>query len=383
MRYPIGMIPIATLLPKEDRRLLRGHIWAYRNEFAEIPKIADGDEVDVVAQNGRFIGRGYFQAEGGIAVRLVVRTRKDLDEPFFAQRISACRAHREQWFPGSDVYRWIFGESDRFPGLVADRYGELVSIQAQSEFWNQRAEMIAKIFLAEPGVRSVVYVDKARSDTKIFGETTSSVICEIDTLKFNVNLGSSQKTGLFLDQRENWQLLERYVSGGSVLDGHCYVGAWGLHAAKYGAKKVVGVDTSESAISQARDHAELNGFSDTCEFQVNDIQEALKEKESYDVVILDPPALAKNRRYLNKATGLYRALNRDAIQAIRPGGYLITSSCSQSMGLEDLISVVKRAAGSAQRQARLLEIRGASPDHPVHLSMPETEYLHCLVLQIM
>jgi len=228
-----------------------------------------------------------------------------------------------------------------------------------------------------------VYVDKTRSDTQIFGETTSSVICDIDTLKFSVNPGSSQKTGLFLDQRENWQLLERYVSGGSVLDGHCYVGAWGLHAAKYGAEKVVGVDTSESAISQARDHAERNGFSNTCQFQVNDIQEVLKEKEAYDVVILDPPALAKNRRYLNKATGLYRALNRDAIQAIRPGGYLITSSCSQPMGLEDLISVVKRAAGSAQRQARLLEIRGASPDHPVHLSMPETEYLHCLVLQIM
>jgi 23S rRNA (cytosine1962-C5)-methyltransferase len=383
MRYPTGMTPTATLLPKEERRLLRGHVWAYRNEFADIPQVADGDEIDVTAQNGRFVGRGYFQSTGGIAVRLVTRTRTDLDEAFFHQRITACRTQREQWFPGSDVYRWIFGESDRFPGLVADRYGALVSIQAQSAYWNHRAAMLAGIFMDQPGVRGVVYHDKSRSETKKFGEEWSPVSCEANSLTFNVDPDSGQKTGLFLDQRENWRLLERYVAGGSVLDGHCYVGAWGLHAARYGAEKVVGVDTSETAIAQAQRHADENGVGDICTFRTGDIQDALQEKERYDVIILDPPALAKNRRYLDKALGAYRALNRDAMQAVKPGGYLITSSCSQPVGLDDLKSVVKRAAGSAQRQARLLEIRGAAPDHPVHLSIPETEYLHCLVLQIM
>lgn len=369
-----------TLKAREERRLLRGHLWAYRNEFESFPDLADGDVVDVMSDRGRFVGRGFYQAEGGIAVRLLSRAPAAVDIKFFAERIDRARRFRDRLYPGESVYRWVFGESDGLPGLVADRYGPLVSAQASGAFYEGVAEDVARAFLAHEGVEGVRLA--VASGVRTYGDVPRTVICDINGLHFSVDPDAGQKTGLYLDQRENWTLVKRFASGARVFDGHCYTGAWSCHAASYGAQQVLGVDTSKSAVEGARRHAEANGLADRCTFECVDVREALGRDERYDVAILDPPALAKSRRHASKALGLYQSLNRDAMAALVPGGILITSSCSHFVDATAFLEALKRAANSAQRQARVLEVRGAAPDHPVMLSMPETGYLTCVVLEV-
>ena len=370
----------AKLNPKEDRRLLRGHRWAYRNEFAVLPPMPDGALVDVISDRGRFVGRGFYQEEGGIAVRLLTSDRKPIDTHFFASRISAAKRLRSRYFTGASVYRCIFGDSDGLPGLVVDRYASQIVAQTSCAFYDTVAETIAEVFLGDPEIEGVSF--DIGGKIQAFGNVHSPVDCVIHDCKFRVDTEHGQKTGLFLDQRENWTLIQPFADGARVLDGHCYTGAWGIHAARYGAQSVLGIDTSRPAIERATEHAELNGVADRCTFERGDIQVALSAGESYDVVILDPPAFAKGRKSLAKALTRYQALNRDAMKCLTPGGFLITSSCSHPVTEPVFVEMLKRAAGAAQRPAQLLAMRGAGPDHPVLLSMPETAYLTCAVLRV-
>lgn len=369
------------LKAKEERRLLRGHLWAYRNEFESLPDLEDGALIDVVSAQGRFVGRGYFQAAGGIAVRILTREPHEIDAEFIKRRIDRAKAFREGLYPGETVYRWVYGESDGLPGLVADRYGPLIVARTSSRFYASVVDRLADAFLSHEGTKGVVV--RVGDDTFERGIVEAPVECSVNNLSFSIDPKTSQKTGMFLDQRENWKLAQRYACGGTVLDGHCYTGAWGLHAAAAGAERVLGVDTSSSAIETARSNAERNGLSAACSFEAADIQDVLARGETWDTVILDPPALARSRGHLKKALGLYQALNRDAMKVLKPGGILITSSCSQPLDAAAFIEVLKRAAGSARRPAQLLDTRGAAPDHPTLLAMPETHYLTCAVLRIL
>lgn len=372
-------MPAARLKPREDRRLLRGHLWAYRNEFAEIPELEDGAPVRIVSDAGRVVGAGFYQAEGGIAVRVLALGRDEFDEGTIARRIAAAGTMREKLFRGEPVYRWVHGESDGLPGLVADRYGPLVVVHADSVFYRTRAESIATVFRAADGVSGVLF--RSAGEWMQFGEVTIPVRCDVHGIEFTIDPKTGQKTGLFLDQRRNWTLLEPFAAGARVLDGHCYVGAWSLHAAKYGAREVLGVDTSHAAIEQAIQNANANRSANTCAFLCADIRDVLAGAEPYDVIVLDPPALAKSRTHLQKALGLYQALNRDAMKALTPGGVLITSSCSQSVDETVFLETLKRSATAAGRRFQLLDVRGAAPDHPALLAMPETRYLTCAVLR--
>ena len=282
--------------------------------------------------------------------------------------------------PRRRVYRWVYGESDGLPGLIADRYGEVVTAHTSCAFYRRYAAPLAEAFLAISGVHGVRLT--IAGAVQEYGRVSSPVECEVHGLHLRVSITAGQKTGLFLDQRENWDLLRPFANGASVLDGHCYTGAWSLHAAKYGAARVLGVDTSQPALEQARQHAELNGAGQ-CAFECADVQSVLARGELYDVVVLDPPALAKSRLQAKKALGLYQALNRDAMRALKPGGLLITSSCSHFVETPVFLEALKRAATSAQRNARVLAMRGAAADHPVLLAMPETEYLKCVVLHVL
>jgi 23S rRNA (cytosine1962-C5)-methyltransferase len=201
-------------------------------------------------------------------------------------------------------------------------------------------------------------------------------------LRFDLNLEHGQKTGLFLDQRENAMAARPLAVGSRVFDGHCYAGQWSCQLAAAGAASVLGVDSSDAAIDGARVNAEKNGLADRCIFECGDVQAALKRGDRYDVVVLDPPALAKSRAQVKKAAGLYQALNRDAMEAVEPGGYLITSTCSHFVEGPDFVEILKRAARAAQRDVWVMEERGAARDHPVLLAMPETAYLNCVVLRV-
>ena len=369
-----------VLKAKEERRLLRGHLWVYRNEFESLPDLEDGALVDVVSAQGRFVGRGYFQAAGGIAVRILTREPHDIDADFMKRRIDRAKAFREKLYPGETVYRWVYGESDGLPGLVADRYDTVVVARAASRLYAEVFDHLAQGFLAHEGTDGVIL--RVGEETFTRGKVESPVVCSVNDLSFSVDVEAGQKTGMFLDQRENWKLAQRYAGSGSVLDGHCYTGAWGLHAAKAGAERVLGVDTSARAIETATSNAERNGLTQ-CTFEAADIREVLTRKETWDTVILDPPALARSRGHVKKALGLYQALNRDAMKIVKPGGYLITSSCSQPVDNAAFVELLKRAASSAQRPAQILDMRSAAPDHPTLLAMPETHYLTCAVLRIL
>ena len=366
----------AVLKAREDRRLLRGHLWAYRNEFAELPPAEDGAVVDVVTEHGRLVGRGFYQHDGGIAVRLLTRKPEEIGAAFLEHRVRRALAFRRSLYPDSNVFRWIYGESDGLPGLIADRYGPVVIAQSSCAFYNRFADELAAAFMGLDGVEGLIV------NQRTWGNVPPAVDCDMDGLKLRVKTDQQQKTGLFLDQRENRKLVLPFSPGATVLDGHCHHGLWSCIVARGGAAQVHGVDTSAPALAHARENAELNGVADRCTFEERDIMDVLNRNDRYDVVILDPPALAKTRAAHTKALGLYRALNRAGMNAVKPGGILITSSCSHFVSRDDFLETLKRASAAAQRPCWYLSVSGAAPDHPVLMGMHETEYLKCAVVRV-
>lgn len=352
----------------------------FRSELESVPELEDGQLVDVFGAGGRFVGRGFFQSAGGIVARILTRHQEAIDRRFFEHRFEAARSLRERLFPGQDVYRWVFGESDGLPGLVADRYGEVVAARTQCAFYVPYAETLAEILLDHDDVKGAAL--EFCGKWQRFGEVPDPIEVEIEGLRLKADLEQGQKTGLFLDQRLNTRLLEALAPNTRVLDCHCYVGLWSCSAARFGAARVLGVDTSPAAIALARQNAAANEYNGACSFECADAAEALRRGDIYDVVILDPPALAKSREQRSKALGLYQALNRDAMKALAPGGYLITSCCSHFIEREAFFEALKRAARAARRQVLLLDVRGAPPDHPILMAMPETAYLTCAALRV-
>ncbi|MBI3117802.1 MAG: class I SAM-dependent rRNA methyltransferase [Candidatus Hydrogenedentes bacterium] len=368
-----------TLKPREERRLQRGHLWVYRNELERDPLLPDGAVVDVFTDARRFVGRGFYQAAGGIAARLLSRRQEEIDEGFFRARLAAAQAWRARIFPGEDVYRMVFGESDGLPGLVVDRYGPLAVAHAACAFYRRFQEALLPLLGEIAGVRGVIV--EMQGTRAHHGEVHTPLEVAMEGVRLELDLREAQKTGLFLDQRWNSREIRRYAAGAAVLDGHCYHGIWTCHAALGGAAAVTAVDTSAPAVEQARRNAALNGVTDKCTFHCGDVEELLKANQ-YDVVVLDPPAFAKSRAQTKKALSRYQALNTNAMKALAPGGILITSSCSHFVSAEEFLEVLKRAAAAAHRQTWLLGMHGAAPDHPVLVQMPETRYLKCAMMRV-
>jgi 23S rRNA (cytosine1962-C5)-methyltransferase len=369
----------AQLKPKESRRLRRGYLWAFRNEFELLPGLVDGETVDVFERD-RFVCRGFYQSEGGIAVRTLTRHQEDIDADFFHKRIDQALRLRMRIMPGGETFRWIHGESDGLPGFVADRYGSVVSAKTSCAFYQNWADVLAKSFMnleAVEGVRMDL-----RGEVRTWGVVPATQHFALGQLRFQIDFEAPQKTGAFLDQVENTFEMRRFARGARVLDGYCYVGMWSCNAAQAGAAAVFGVDTSASAIERATMNAAENGLSGTCQFECAEVGEVLARGNTYDLIALDPPAFAKSRKHLRQALGLYQALNRDAMKALEPGGILITSSCSHFVDEATFVEMLKRAARAAARDILILEKRGAAADHPTLLAMPETAYLKCIIAQV-
>jgi 23S rRNA (cytosine1962-C5)-methyltransferase len=374
-------IPTATLKPKEERRLLRGHLWAFRNEFKQLPTLSDGELVDIFTEHRRFVGRGFYQAEGGIAVRLLSRHAQTMNSDFWNTRLQTALKLRQQLFQDSQAYRWIHGESDGLPGLVVDRYGAVISVQTQCAFYTLHADTLASSLMhMDTGISGVIF--QGPTGAKEWGTIPHPHQINLDGIEIQCNIKGGQKTGMFLDQRVNCQLIKNFASGKRILDGHCYLGMWGLHAAKSGAKSVLGVDSSARAIEMATENARLNAVTDTCTYACADVETLLESEDAYDIVVIDPPAFAKSRGQVKKALVRYQQLNRLALAKIPTGGMLFTSSCSHFVDTAQFLEMIKRSAVAVQRQVQLLTILGASPDHPALLSMPETAYLKCAVFRL-
>jgi 23S rRNA (cytosine1962-C5)-methyltransferase len=385
------------LKPGEQDRLLAGHPWIYQNELEGWPPDATpGDLVDLHDSHGHFLGRGYLNPRTTIAVRVLARDRVSVDQNFFLEKIRQAQALRERVMAQRSAYRVVHGETDGLPGLVVDRYGDAVALQLLTAGMDRRRDLI--LSAVEEILRPHTIV--ARNDSTmrereglpreravIRGQIEPEPTVTINGLDVAVDLLGGQKTGLFLDQIDNYPLIERMAGGADVLDCFCYVGLWGLHAARYGATRVTGIDQSPAAIKQATVLAERNSLADRCAFRVANVFDELRERdrrrEAFDLVILDPPAFVKSRNRIPEALAGYKEINLRAMRLLRPGGFLVTCSCSYHLSAEQFRHMLWDAARDVRRIARLVAQEAQGRDHPVLLGLAESEYLKCCVLQVL
>lgn len=383
------------LHPGRDRRILQGHRWVFSNEIADsLSDFEPGSSVEVLSAKGVSLGSGYINPASLIAVRLLSPPGQEADEDFFREAMRNAARYRQRAYPESRCHRLIYGESDNLPGLVVDRYEDVLVYQVGTLGMARRETLIqellqdvfkpsAIVFRNDSPARRLEGLDPGKG--VVFGSLPGDLIVEIDGIRYRVDVLEGQKTGMYLDQRDNRRNIRRWTHGGKVLDLFCYNGAWSLSAAAGGAAEVIGVDQSKEATALARENAGLNGAAGVCSFVAGDVFEYLKrvQRAAFDVVILDPPAFAKTKSALQEARKGYTDINRRALLALKPGGLLVSCSCSYHMG-EELFREILISAGQASgRRLRLLRAGSQALDHPGLLAMPETRYLKCYFLEVM
>jgi len=382
-----------TLRRGHDHRLRGGHPWVFSNEIAALDGPAEpGAAVEIIAANGQRLGTGYYNPHSLIAARLLTRRHESIDtSEFFVTALQKALEYRRRLGGDLEALRLIHGESDALPGLVVDRYGDVLCVQLLTKGMDVRRELLVAALRELLAPRVIV----ARNDSAareleglprgvelLHGEVPEPVVVTINGLRFAVDVLAGQKTGLFLDQRENCRRLHGLAQGSEVLDLFCYAGAWSVHAASYGANSVTGVDASAAAVRQAEANARLNGLDDRCRFVAADVFDFLRDHRSrrFGTVILDPPAFIKSRKHLAEGQKGYLTVNRRALEMVAPGGLLVTCSCSYHLDRGTFLALIAQAAQQARRNVRLVEMRGQASDHPVLPACPETDYLKCAFL---
>ncbi len=390
--------PAIRLKKDQERRMLAGHCWVYSNEVdteaTPLKAFEPGQPVEVISQSGRWLGFGYVNPHSLICARVVSHDRRrPLTPSLWVQRLRSALELRERLYR-RPFYRLVFGESDGLPGLVVDRYGDLLSVQITTAGMDRaRAEILTAL---EQVLRPQTII--LRNDTKVrelegltlevetvLGEAPDQLELTENDTRFLVSPLSGQKTGWFYDQAENRARLARFGVPNRVLDVCSYVGAWGVQAAVAGAEEVVCVDSSPAALEQVGENADRNGVVariSGLQGDAFDVLRVLREQEErFDLVILDPPAFIKRRKDEKEGAQAYQRLNRLGLELLENGGLLVTSSCSYHMGRDAFLRIVQQAARRAGRSLQLLEVGGQGPDHPVHPAIPETAYLKTFVLR--
>jgi len=386
----------AILLAGKEKRVLAGHPWVYRSEVSTIRgDFAPGEVLDVRDARGRFLGRGYANPASQIFIRLLTRKDEPVDRNFFRRRLEAAAAYRQKIVKNTTAYRVVNAEADFLPALVVDRYGACLVVQFLAlgieRFKALLVELLVELF--NPlGIyeRSDVNVRAreglAPESGPLFGTVPQFTEIDEGGIRFRVDLHTGQKTGFFLDQRENRRAVAELAAGARVLDCFCYTGGFAVSAALGGAASVLGVEISGPALALARENAALNGVAERCTFREANAFDILRqladEGERFDLVILDPPAFTKSKEALPGAIRGYKEINLRAMKLLRPGGFLVTCSCSYHLTEDLFLSVVMAAASDARRTLRLVELRRQARDHPVLLAAPETYYLKCGIFQV-
>ncbi len=385
-----------VLQPGAEARVRAGHLWVYRAEIARIDgSPEDGDEVAVLTAAGHELGTGLLNTQSVITVRLMAPPGAALDEAFFRLRLERAVAMRARVARGSTACRLVFGDGDLLPGLIVDRYGDLLVVQTLTLGMDRRKAMLVRLLGDLIGPRGVF----ARNDPAVrrleglpretgwlAGGGSTEVEIEEDGVRFLVDVARGQKTGFFLDQRENRARAAELAPGGTVLDGFAYTGAWGIRAAAAGAGSVTAIDSSADAVAMAARNAALNGVGDRVSFLTGNAFDELRRlvaaRARFDLVVLDPPAFAKTRGAVAAGLAGYKEVNLRALKLVAAGGWLVTCSCSYHVDEAALRDTVWDAARDARRSIRLVETRYQARDHPVHPAMPETRYLKCLVFAV-
>ena len=378
-------------------RVESGHPWIYKTEIDhEEGTIQPGNIVDVFNFRLKFIGRGYWNPRSQITVRLLTRQSTEaIDRDFFRRRIQAAWDYRQKFIIEPEFCRLIFGEADFLPGLIVDKFGALLVIQTLTLGIDVHKETIVSLLdeMFQPDgiferndvpVREIEGLKQQKGFLK--GKCPTIIAVQENGFSFNADIENGQKTGFFYDQRENRAFLKPIMSGAEVLDCFCHTGSFAVHAAKYGARSVTAIDISAQAIALAVQNAKLNGVEGICQFETANAFNILRtwsdQGRLFDVVILDPPAFTKSKASLEGAARGYKEINLRGLKMVRPGGFLVTCSCSYHMDRDLFRAIVNDAAQDVNRQIRQVEYRTQGKDHPILPASPETEYLKFLVVQV-
>ncbi len=389
-------LPKIILKKGKEKPLLRGHPWVFSGAVARAEEdLLPGGMGEVYSREGRFLGIGYFNPASQIVLRLLTRKKEDLDASFFMDRIKRASALREKGLGGkTNAYRIINGEGDFLPGLIVDRYGEALVLQCLTLGMERLKKLILELLIKQFNPRSIY----ERSDVPVrkeeglhpekgllYGEEVIAPV-EIEEYgcRFRVDIKEGQKTGFFLDQRENRFLLQSIAKGRKVLDGFCYTGGFSIHAGVGGAREVTLLDSSEEALKRAEEHFSINRLDGIPSHLIRgDAFDILRGLEpDYDLIILDPPPFAKKKGHLQGASRGYKDLNLQAFRLLKKDGLLFTFSCSHHMNWDLFQKVVFSAALDSGKNVQLLCRLGHPIDHPVDLSHLEGEYLKGLVLRV-
>ena len=391
-------MPLKTVRvrPSAQRRLESGHKWIFSNEVVDqLSGYEPGELVMLRGDHNRKLGVGYINPHALISVRLLADEVIEPDEAFFRGRFEAALAWRHRAYPGLETFRLVHADSDGLPGLIVDKYADHLSVQvltsgmeALKPLWlPPLVDLIQPAAVVARNDTDYREYEGLPQEVEVLHGTPAEAV-EVDELgvKYAVDVRSGQKTGLFLDQKDNRARLDGLVKGGRVLDAFCYVGGWSIRAAVAGATEAVGIDASEAALTTARGNAELNGVADRVHFERGDVFDTFRlmvaEGETFDTVIVDPPAFAKRQAQVKAAIGGYRDVNIQALKLVKPGGLLVSCSCSHHINPERFRTILAQAGRAAKRTLRLVEQRGAAVDHPVLIGMRETEYLKCLIFHV-
>lgn len=371
-------------------RIRSGHLWVYRSDVRSA-EAEPGDVVRVTDEAGNFVGRAFFSSRSQITVRLLTRDDVPITKDFLASRIAAAIEYRKRMVADTEAYRLVYGESDLLPSLIVDRYGDWLVIQTLSQGAEQRKDEIVAILMEllspqgilernDPRVRELEGLE--RRNSVLYGSVPEKIVASQNGIRFAYDLRAGQKTGGFLDQRENHRAAQGYAHG-EVLDCFTYHGGFALSVASQAAH-VEAIDLSGAAIAIGRENQALNNISNAAFSEANSF-DVLKAYDSsgrkFDGVILDPPAFAKNRDSISAAVRGYKEINLRALKILKSGGFLITCSCSYHISEALFLQLVAEAATDAHRYVQVIERRTQSRDHPILLTMPETHYLKCLILR--
>jgi 23S rRNA (cytosine1962-C5)-methyltransferase len=385
-------LPALRLAKNEEKRLRGGHLWIFSNEVDNVQTplkaFQPGDLVSVEEANGQPLGVAYVNPDTLIAARLLSRNpRVSINEAFFQRRFAAALALRDRLFE-RPFYRLVHGESDGLPGLVVDRFGDVLAVQTNTAGMERLQAMILSAlekFLTPRAIvlkntSSLRQLEGLEEYTKLAsGSLEGRVAIEENGVKFLLDVLGGQKTGWFFDHRANRALASSLAEGQPVLDLFSYTGGWGVQAAVAGADRVDCVDASQTALDLARENAELNGMAGRVNCEQGDafdfLKQAREERRKYGLIILDPPALIKRKKDVKAGIEAYRRLNQGALQLLAPGGVLVSASCSHHLHKEVLHDILRAAARHGDRHLAFIAQAGQGLDHPVHPAIPETDYL--------
>ncbi|MFN4007696.1 MAG: class I SAM-dependent rRNA methyltransferase [Chitinophagaceae bacterium] len=380
---------------KIAQRIANGHPWIFANEVEKIKgNPQPGETVDVFYADGKYCGRGYINTQSQIMVRLLTRKQETIDNNFFYQRIAKAWAYRQS-IGYTENCRLIFGEADDMPALIIDKFNDYFVLQTLSygmDAWKPAIVAALQQLFQPKGIyeRNDVPVRELEGLQQQKGFLTepfpTEIIINENGLKFYVDIENGQKTGYFLDQQDNRRAIQHIVKGAEVLGAFTYTGTFEIHAAHYGAKSVLGLDISENAVQQANRNAALNGLEHIVHFEAVNafdvLKQWVKDKRSYDVVMLDPPAFTKSRETIQKAITGYKEINLRGMRLVRDGGFLVTSSCTNLVQPDLFLQTIEMAAKDARKRIRQVTFQAQASDHPIIWGMENTNYLKFLIVQV-